>query len=85
MRKANFPAETRGCHVCLAEDDARALGVKAATVELHSIYHAPNTLIAEQEGKWVSQLLWGEKSGEPSTRGGGIAINFVLHVPIGKL
>ena len=38
------------------------------TVELHSIYHhAPNTLIAEQEGKWVSQLLSGEKSGEPGS------------------
>ena len=32
------------------------------TVELHSIYHhAPNTLIAEPEGKWVSQLLSGGK------------------------
>ena len=26
VRKANFPAETRGCHVCLAEDDARGEG-----------------------------------------------------------
>ena len=43
------------------------LRVATVTVELHSIYHAPNTLIAEQEGKWVSQLLSGEKSGEPES------------------